>query len=1204
MGLISATYNAKIENIFIKNEKILINSKNGITVLAGGVIGYMQNTNIQNVSVTDLSVSVDDENSTLAIGGLIGNIHGNNVIKNSYVQNIEVNEISSLTIEGIGGIAGATTSNADYKNITNCYAIGNINTTKGNVGGIVGRAESIEISNCISKVNINAQDDNVAGVVGKITAVSTSSQNNIENNFALGNIYSTKLEAEAINRIIGSGETTANNYAYSNQLINGKVLANELGANLISYNEIFTESTYKNFEGQYDLAGLKDGVLPKLLSTTGNLLPNQVDNKLEKEGNIEIESVEAQKTGTNTLEARVNLINPDELSINKIIIGGIDVEITRNTTQNGKTYINIKGKVTKYFDNYRIEKIEYAEKDGTRKTIDVAGKIELQYYKDLYNFDDWQSIDASSYQNYRLMADIDFAGKTNIKDNIQVNRFETDGEVHTLKNINLEYSSSYNGLIKGVKKSLENVNFENITIKNTTNDSNYIGIIVNSNADNIQNINLKNVTINAKGDYIGFISRAEGETILNINMDTINLTGHSLVGALTGHVEVKNIDNIYGTNIHIEATGNQIGGVVGWVQNVANGHMKNVTIEGNSTINSSGSTVGGVIGEKDGASSFNVAYIYARNISVKGKDNVGGIGGLLTDCSNLYAENVTIEGNSYVGGIEGINANPMNSSVKNSTIKATGNYVGAVAGEFDGGINSYNIYAKGCSVEGNSYVGGIAGRFNCKPLYNTYNDSKVIATNHTAGGIIGYLANTNMTAVYNTSKLYNNYAGGTTVTAKANVGGFIGNMADDLYMPETYYYSNYIEAYLNSEDTNTVSLGIGGRQNQNAYLKDTYYYKYSSINGENPNRQNEIFISENAYLLENDLKQQQTYTSKLKWNSSDWNFAVLQNNKYPTFNRGYLGNQEGIDIPKDAEHIIGGAESVEAMEKPEQTFEYAGKQITTYSAYSIIQDTEGNSVKRDVKLYLKEGNLYALSPNINMVEGNFIIDNFNGKEYETVLGTDGKLYDLKEKLTYPDKFKNEDIESIGNNLNNNSHEIDVVYKNGAKVKFNYQTGEIISEETTEESKTGLLEFIQEKLTTEEDAITTNEQAYEDTKELIQKLEEVPVEKAEEIQKNDEQQKNGESKNTNTTNYIATYNITSDSYEIYSEKELLSTAKQTAETENEKIDKSNLSSFYAAQISKAPEKSGKTAIYIIILVIVIALAILMRYNINKGKKNLK
>ena len=1244
IGLISSANNAHIINVNIQDEKIALDTGNNMTVYTGGLIGYMTSSNIENTSINDIQINANDINSTFSIGGLVGSVQTSNTIQNSFVQNIDVTETASLNITGIGGIAGSTDTATTYKNITNCYVIGNINTTKGNVGGIVGKAENIDISNCISKVNITAEDDNVAGIIGRTTRVASPSVNSIEDNLVLGNIYSTNTATESINRIVGSGETTESNYAYDNQLINGKILTDELGANLISYSQIFTESTYTNiinFENQYDLTGLKDEILPKLLSTEGKLLPNQVDNKLKKESNLEIESIEAQKTGTNTLEARVNIINPDELSIDKVIIDGLDVEITRNATQNGRTYIDIKGTVTKYFDNYRIEKIEYTESSGENKTIDVDGKIELQYYKEIYNFEDWQSIDTSSYQNYRLMADIDFSGKTNIKNNILVNRLETDGNVHTLKNIYLEYSSSFNGLIKGLNNSLENVNFENITIKNTKSDSNNIGVIVNSNAITIKNINIKNLTINAAGNYIGFISRAEGENIKDINIDTASLTGNNYVGILTGRIEVKSVDNIYGTNVQIEAKGNYVGGIVGIVQNVANGHMKNVTIEGNSKINSSGSYVGGVVGNKGGNSAFQLQYIYAKNISVKGKDHVAGIGGTLIDAQHLYAENVNVEGNSYVGGVQGDSGSIWIVSVKDSKIKATGNYVGGVsgganwgyrdiqvtntkiestgnyvgslAGDFGSSITPYNLYAKDCIVEGNSYVGGITGRFKNNSLYKTYNNSEVIATNHTAGGIIGYLDNTNMTAVYNTSKLYNNYAAGTTVTAKSNVGGFIGNIAEDLYMPETYYYSNYVEAYLDCEDTNSVSLGIGGRQNQNSYLKDTYYYKYSSINGENPTVQNEPFIPEANYLTEDELKEQTTYTSKLKWTSSNWNFTVLQNNKYPTINSSSLPDQEGIDLPKDLEHDLSGNINIQSLnnteeattQTPEQTFEYAGKQITTYSDYSIIQDTDGNSVKRDAKLYLKNNNLYALSPNIDMVDGNLIIDKYNGKEYETVLGTDGKMYDLKEKLTYPENFNNNNIKSIGNNLETEEKEVEVTYNNGDKIKFNYQTGEIISEEKLDENKTGLIEFIQDKLTTKKDAITTNEQEYENSKELVQKLEEVPIEKAEEIQNNNEQQENqSESQNTNSTNYITTYNTTSDRYEIYNEEELLNTTKQTVETENEKIEKNDLSSFYSAQISKAPEESGKTTIYIIILAVVIVLVILIRYNINKNKQTKK
>ena len=1249
IGIIAYLDNANIDNINVYNETILLNSGIALGVNAGGLIGYVQNTNIQNSSITNVKIEVDDINSSFSIGGLIGFNHSNTLIKNSFVQDVNINEKASLIINGIGGIIGITSQNVVYNAIENCYVVGNIETTKGNTGGITGRAENIDIKNCISYVNIVAEQDNIAGIIGEETKSNVSSTSTLEDNLVLGNLYSSSISTNEINRIIGNREDTENNYAYKNQLINGQVTNANLGGKLISYEEIFKESTYTtkmNFENQYDLTELQKEILPKLLNTKGKLLPNQKDNTLEKEQVLEIENIEAQKTGTNTLQARIDLINTSEVTINKIIIDGIDTEITRNETQNGKTYIDIKGTVTKYFDNYRIEKIEYTNDNEETKEVEVNGKIELQYYKELHNFEDWQSIDESSYQNYRLMSDIDFSGKTNIKDNILVNRLETDGNVYTLKNISLEYTTSYNGLIKGLKNTLENITFENITINNSTTYSSYIGVIVNTNANAIQNVNVNNLTINAKGQYIGFISNAEGEAIENINLDTITLTGSNYVGALAGKTAVKYIENIYGTSVNIKATGINIGGIIGYVRNIENGHINNVTIEGNSTIVSNytgtlNSYIGGIIGWKTGASSFWVNYMYARNITVQGENYIGGIGGYLLDAQHLYADNVTVIGNNYVGGIQGGSGGINYVQIKNSTINATGNYVGGVSGTADwgysyieaintkiqstgnyvgaitgqcesGGINFHDVYAKDCTVEGNSYVGGITGKYTKGSLYLTYNNSKVTATNHTAGGIIGYLDNTNMTAVNNTSKLYNNYVAGGTITAKTNAGGFIGNITEDLYMPDTYYYSNYIEAYVDCDDDSTSSLGIGGRENQNQYLKDTYYYKYSTINGENPTAQNEVFIPQEDYLTEAELKEQTTYTSKLKWTTANWKFDGLQNNKYPIINSSNLPDQEGIDLPKDSEHNLSGNTNTqslnntedETLQMPEQTFEYAGKQITTYSDYSIIQDAEGNSVERNAKLYLKDGNLFALSPTIDMVDGNFIIDNYNGKEYETVLGTDGKMYDLKEKLTYPENFKNEDIKSIGNNLNTDEKEVEVTYNNGDKVKFNYQTGEVISEEKSDENKTSLVEFIQDKLQTEESVITTNEEEYENTKELIQKLQEVPIEKAEEIQSNSDKQENKtERQDENSVNYITTYNVNNDRYEIYNEEDLLSTTKQTVETENEKIEKNNLSGFYSAQISKAPEESGKTAIYAIIAVVIIILASLFRYNVKKNKKNI-
>ena len=205
---------------------------------------------------------------------------------------------------------------------------------------------------------------------------------------------------------------------------------------------------------------------------------------------------------------------------------------------------------------------------------------------------------------------------------------------------------------------------------------------------------------------------------------------------------------------------------------------------------------------------------------------------------------------------------------------------------------------------------------------------------------------------------------GSILQGKNNVGGIIGATQKELYIGQnSIYSSNYVQVDLVSEDNNTVSLGIGNMPNQNKYLQDAYYYKYSTINGENPNEQNEIFISLDSYLTGEELKKQETYMSKLKWNTTDWNYSVLQTNKYPLINNTHLSGQIGIDLPIDEEHIVGNSletQKIENIQKLEGIFEYDNKTIKTYNTCSVITSLDGTQVTRDAKLYVKDNNLYAI----------------------------------------------------------------------------------------------------------------------------------------------------------------------------------------------------------------------------------------------------
>jgi len=532
-----------------------------------------------------------------------------------------------------------------------------------------------------------------------------------------------------------------------------------------------------------------------------------------------------------------------------------------------------------------------------------------------------------------------------------------------------------------------------------------------------------------------------------------------------------------------------------------------------------------------------------------------------------------------------------------------------------------------------------------------YTNSKTVANEYSAGGILGYLDNSKMDNLTSVTSIRQNYYAGAIIQSKQYVGEIVKEIYDEDGVKR--YYSNYVEANLVSEDPYTISLGIGNMPGENIKFIDNYYYKYSIVNGKYPNIDNEPYIQDESYLLEQELKQEDAYRKKLKWGNI-YDYKILNQNKYPIlrYNNAILEGQEGINIPTDPV-IEGNSENNKEIgklslyeengniecgkneslsqtlnEKLQYTFNYNGKTINTYETYSEITSENGSkSIRNNVRLYVKNGRLYALPVELNLnnsiiklVESNFIIDSYNGKEYETVLGSDGKIYDLKESLKYPENFINKDITSIGNNLSksyidnvenisneesigeisgNNKHEIEVTYKNGDRVRFNYQTGEIKSSIEGKSNNTSLFNYVKEKiselgnLNSGELQEITNK--YEESKVLQSKLEKMPVEEALQRKNNNlnkPDDTNSENNQTNNslkeTRYISIYNAEKGDYQIYQEEELLDTTKQEVVSENEKIEANNLKEYYASEGKSKNKNMGILWITLSIVGVVIIL----------------
>ena len=1201
LGIFSISQNALLENINCNN----ITLKTTKSTQIGGLVGNSNQTIFKNITLNNVKIEMQGSKDTLTyIGGVAGAANAD--FQNVAVNNLYINDTNSAT-KKIGGIVGHQSS-ARFK-IENCYVKGKIVSNSGYIGGIAGSGQTV-IKNSYAYVDIIGNGEYIGGIVGN------NEQNSLEikNNLYIGNIVNKK-QTDLTKPIIGNSDAmSVNNYIYENNKINGNIDKKEKS---LTEKQLKNKDTYINklkFDSNFNYENVENGILPKLNnSETKNLLPNQEDIKIPN-NDIFIEKVETLKTDSNNLQIQLILNNPNEYEINDVQIENMEHTILENRTVNKKTYLKLKGTPTKYYDFYIINGITYSTGEENI-TLEVYDIINEAFYKEITKYEDWQNIDKESYENYRLLADLDFAGKQDVNNSLKINRLVTEGEKHTIKNITLESKNRKVSVIEESKNLIENVTFENIKIKAPYN---YLGVISNNMGD-IQNVDFNNINVEAEGNNsIGVIGINSGK-LQNIKLNNINIIGQTKVGGLVGETDDTVIDNVVGENIKVEGNGNFIGGIIGYIAanrstTAGMGTITNINIENSEITTSTGTGIGGIYGQQSGNSRVK-ENLNTINCKISGISSVGGIAGgsayQTEGIKNVNVTNSTIVGEGDgIGGLIGNGGNVQYSYIKNSEVIANNvnskniggmigklswgvNYGGSIKTNVTtnadnvGGIVGYGmqmntIFLLDSTIVGKNSVGGLSGFGEINTITTTYSNANVIGSGKAVGGILGYLDNSQMNNIRNVTYIYRNYYAGGTVTGKENVGGIIGEIAKEIYNEDgkKRYYSNYVETELISEDKDTVSLGIGNMKEENTKFIDNYYYKYSKINEEYPSEENESYILNENYLVEEELKKKETYINKLKWANAGYDYEILSQNKYPLLkaNNQILENQEGIELPTDPQNSIN--------KDLEYEFNYQDKKIKTYNTHSEIYDKEGNSVRRNAKIYIKDGNLYLLDSNMPIVPKNFILDTYNGKEYETVLGIDGKVYDLKEEITYPKNFKNEEISSIGNNLNTDKKEIEVLYKNGDKLKFNYQTGEVIYNEKLEENKTNLLDYIGDKLSGKKEEILPNKQKYEETKELMNKLEEIPVDEA----KKQEDISNSEE---NSSNYITTYNKEKHKYEIYSEEELLNTSKHTVLTENEKIETNNLANFYSAQISKNVSKKGKVVIYVIIFAVIIILVILLK-----------
>lgn len=349
--------------------------------------------------------------------------------------------------------------------------------------------------------------------------------------------------------------------------------------------------------------------------------------------------------------------------------------------------------------------------------------------------------------------------------------------------------------------------FKDLTLQGsvTSNTSDYYGGLIGY-ATNITVSGVTNeMVLDTSNSYVGgLIGFCQNATIENCH-NKANVSGIGNVGGIVGFTgDTKKVGfGSYITNCtnsgNIFATGNYVGGIVGWARDT---YFTDVVNSGD--IKTSGEIVGGISSRVCGGSVTN-----AQNSgNVEGTNNVGGITGHLSWATITNASNSgKIIGNDYVGGLVGKGeSNEAIDFLVKGTLSNTGcvggrNYVGGIAGylknttdknvsiEWDATVNIENCTfgdSSGDGVRGTSYMGGAIGFLG---EYITISGSISVSGcdidnenggNYLVGGAIGYNAGTVSANISVTARVISRLYGKVNNISGAFAGGIVGYNAGTL----------------------------------------------------------------------------------------------------------------------------------------------------------------------------------------------------------------------------------------------------------------------------------------------------------------------------------------------------------------------------------------------------------------------------------------
>ena len=278
---------------------------------------------------------------------------------------------------------------------------------------------------------------------------------------------------------------------------------------------------------------------------------------------------------------------------------------------------------------------------------------------------------------------------------------------------------------------------------------------------------IKNLKIDREtSDYQGLFGNTEAGEIKNIGLENVSVKGQRCVGGLVGSTyNNSSVNNCYATG-EVFGCSLYVAGLIG----ISNGASEITNCYTIVNVTSEGNNIGGLVGYIRGFSTL-VSNNYSLS-SVNGLNYVGGlVGQSHSAIENSYATGDVSGTGNYVGGLvgEASNSSSISNSYATGNVSGTGDYVGGLAGSVNNTIS--NSYATG-KVSGTSSVGGLVGS-SYSSISNSYATGAVTGTDKFVGGLVGRFYAANGTYEITNSVSYSTVKGNDSASTGSLIGGAV-----------------------------------------------------------------------------------------------------------------------------------------------------------------------------------------------------------------------------------------------------------------------------------------------------------------------------------------------------------------------------------------------------------------------------------------------